>query len=86
MTEINDEILEVHTKNKMKDKGIIMEDERGPNDLDKIIQTLRQRVKELMAINESHQQLMGRVIQENEELKKDNKRLAKQISDYYNAR
>ena len=37
MTEINEDILEVHTKNKMKSKGIIMEDDRGPNDLDKII-------------------------------------------------
>ena len=29
---------------------------------------------------------MGRQIQENEELKKDNKRLAKQIDDYFNVR
>jgi len=86
MTEINDEILEVHSKNKMKAKGVSMEDERGPNDLEEIISTLRQRVRELMAINESHQHLMGKMVQENEELKKDNKRLAKQVSDYFNAR
>jgi hypothetical protein len=85
MTEINEEILEVHSKNKMKDKQKDMDD-RGDNDLEKTIQTLRQRVKELMSINTSHQQLMSKIIQDNEELKKDNKRLAKQISDYYNAR
>ena len=39
-----------------------------------------------MAINETHKELMGKLIVENEELKKDNKRLAKQIDDYFNAR
>jgi len=82
---INEEILEVHSKNKIKNKQKDMDD-RGDNDLEKTIQTLRQRVKELMSINTSHQQLMSKIIQDNEELKKDNKRLAKQISDYYNAR
>jgi len=86
MTEINEHILEVHSKNKMKAKGVSMKDDKGPNDLEEIISTLRQRVKELMAINESHQHLMGKMVQENEELKKDNKRLAKQVSDYFNAR
>tara|TARA_R100000963_G_C4568776_1_gene54539 strand:+ start:46 stop:303 length:258 start_codon:yes stop_codon:yes gene_type:complete len=85
MTEINEEILEVHSKNKIKDKGIDM-DNRGDNDLEKTIDTLRQRAKELMAINTSHQQLMGKILQENEELKRDNKSLSKQISDYFNAR
>jgi adenosine/AMP kinase len=86
MTEINEEILEVISKNKGKGKGLVMENEKGSNDLEEIISTLRQRIRELMAINESHQQLMGRMVQENEELKKDNKRLAKQVSDYFNAR
>ncbi len=85
MTEINEEILEVHSKNKIKNKGIDM-DNRGDNDLEKTIDTLRQRAKELMAINTSHQQLMGKILQENEELKRDNKSLSKQISDYFNAR
>jgi len=83
MTEINEDILEVHSKNKMKNKEI---DDRGDHDLERVIDTLRQRIKELMAINTSHQQLMGKILQENEELKKDNKSLAKQISDYFNAR
>ena len=85
MTEIKEEILEVNSKNKMKDKQKDMDD-RGDNDLEKTIQTLRQRVKELMSINTTHQQLMSKIIKDNEELKTDNKRLAKQISDYFNAR
>ena len=70
-----------------------MKDDRGELDLtkqiedkDELIKELRQRINELLAINKSHQQLMGRQIQENEELKKDNKRLAKQIDDYFNVR
>ena len=47
---------------------------------------LRQRINELMSINKSHQDLMGKQIVENEELKRDNKALAKQIDDYFNAR
>ena len=70
-----------------------MKDDRGELDLtkqiedkDELIKTLRQRINELMAINKSHQQLMGKQIVENEELKTDNKRLAKQIDDYFNVR
>ena len=50
------------------------------------IKELRQRINELLAISKSHQSLMGTQIQENDELKKDNKALAKQIDDYFNAR
>ena len=70
-----------------------MKDDRGELDLtkqvedkDELIKELRQRVNELLAINKSHQNLMCRQIQENEELKKDNKALAKQIADYFNVR
>ena len=70
-----------------------MKDDRGELDLtkqieekDELIKTLRQRVNELMAINKSHQELMATQIQENEELKRDNKILAKQIDDYFNVR
>ena len=74
----------------MKDDKVInlqqVKNDRGDNDLEKTIETLRQRVKELLAISGSHQELMGKLIVENEELKKDNKRLAKQIDDYFNAR
>jgi len=74
----------------MKDDKVInlqqVKNDRGDNDLEKTIETLRQRVKELLAISRSHQELMGKLIVENDELKKDNKRLAKQIDDYFNAR
>ena len=74
----------------MKDDKVInlqqVKNDRGDNDLEKTIETLRQRVKELLAINGNHQELMGKLIVENEELKKNNKRLTKQIDDYFNAR
>ncbi len=60
--------------------------QRENKDKSELISQLRQRVNELLAINKSHQNLMGRQIQENEELKKDNKALAKQIDDYFNVR
>jgi two-component sensor histidine kinase len=70
-----------------------MKDDRGELDLtkqteekDELIQGLRQRINELMAINKSHQELMAKQIQENEDLKRDNKLLAKQIDDYFNMR
>ena len=70
-----------------------MKDDRGELDLDKkvedqseLIKQLRQRITELLAISKSHQELMAKQIQENEELKKDNKALAKQIDDYFNVR
>ena len=74
----------------MKDDKVInlqqVKDDRGEHDLEQTIETLRQRIQELMAISANHRELMGKLIVENEELKKDNKRLAKQIDDYYNAR
>ena len=74
----------------MKDDKVInlqqVKDDRGEHDLEQTIETLRQRVKELMAINGNHKELMGKLIVENEELKRDNKILAKQIDDYFNAR
>ena len=47
---------------------------------------LRQRINELMSINKSHQDLMGKQLVENQELKRDNLALAKQIDDYFNVR
>ena len=74
----------------MKDDKVIdlqqVKDDRGEHDLEQTIETLRQRVKELMAINGNHKELMGKLIVENEKLKKDNKALAKEIDDYFNAR
>ena len=74
----------------MKDDKVIdlqqVKQDRGEHDLEQTIETLRQRVKELLAINGNHQELMGKLIVENEKLKKDNKTLVKQIDDYFNAR
>ncbi len=74
----------------MKDDKVIdlqqVKNDRGENDLEQTIETLRQRVKELMAINQTHKELMGKLIVDNQELKRDNKALAKQIDDYFNAR
>ena len=70
-----------------------MKDDRGELDMskqiedkDELIRQLRQRITELLAIGKSHQDLMGKQIQENADLKKDNKLLAKQIDDYFNMR
>ena len=72
---------------KITEKGIkITVADNYQDDKDTLVKTLRQRVNELMAINKSHQQLMAKQIQENEELKRDNKILAKQIDDYFNVR
>ena len=75
------------------DLEFTMKDYRGELDMtkqiedkDELSKELRKRVNELMAINKSHQQLMGKQIVENKELKEDNKRLAKQIDDYFNVR
>jgi len=74
----------------MKDDKVInlqqVKDERGQYDLEKIIQTLRQRVKELRAVNETNNVVAAKLVEENQELKLDNKRLAKELDDYYNAR
>ena len=74
----------------MKDDKVIdlqqVKQDRGEHDLEQTIETLRQRVRELMAINGTHKELMGKLIVDNEELKKDNKALAKQVDDYFNAR
>ena len=74
----------------MKDDKVInlqeIKNDRGDNDLEKTIETLRQRIKELLAISGNHQELMGKLIVENEKLKKDNKALVKQIDDYFNDR
>jgi len=74
----------------MKDDKVIdlqqVKNDRGEHDLELTIETLRQRVRELLAINGTHKELVGKLIVDNEELKKNNKALAKQIDDYFNAR
>ena len=74
----------------MKDDKVInlqqVKDERGEYDLEKIIQILRQRVKELRAVVETNNEVSAKLVTENKELKLDNKRLARELDDYYNAR
>ena len=54
----------------MKDDKVIdlqqVKNDRGEHDLEKTIETLRQRIKELLSISSSHQELMGKLIVENE--------------------
>ena len=70
-----------------------MKDDRGELDLtkqiedkDELIKPLRKRITELLAIGKSHQDLMAKQIQENADLKRDNKLLAKEVDDYFNVR
>ena len=57
----------------MKDDKVInlqqVKNDRGENDLEQTIETLRQRVRELLAISGTHKELMGKLIVENEKLK-----------------
>jgi hypothetical protein len=93
MTEINDEILEVHSKNKMKNKGIVMEDDRGELDLtkqiedkDNLIQELRMRVRDMLIISEQHRNILGEEIGRRKELEKEVKALKTQMSEYMSVR
>ena len=74
----------------MKDDKVInlqqVKDDRGEHDLEQTIETLRQRVKELRAVVETNNEVSAKLVTENKELKLDNKRLAKELDDYYNAR
>ena len=53
----------------MKDDKVInlqqVKDERGEYDLEKIIQTLRQRVKELRAVVETNNEISAKLVSEN---------------------
>ena len=93
MTEINEEILEVHSRNKMNDKGIIMEDERGELDLakqiedkNKLIQELRMRIRDMLMIGEQHRNILGEEIGRRKELEKEVKALKLQMSEYMSVR
>ena len=93
MTEINEEILEVHSKNKMKDKGIVMEDDRGDLDLtkqiedkDELIQELRMRIRDMLIISEQHRNILGEEISRRKALEKEVKDLELQMSEYLSVR
>ena len=93
MTEINEEILEVHSRNKMKKKGIIMEEDRGELDLtkqvedkDKLIQDLRMRIRDMLIISEQHRNILGEEISRRKALEKEVKDLKLQMSEYLSVR
>ena len=93
MTEINEEILEIHSRNKMKDKGIVMEEDRGESDLtkqiedkDKLIQDLRMRIRDMLIISEQHRDILGEEIGRRKELEKEVKALKLQMSEYMSVR
>ena len=93
MTEINEEILEIHSRNKMKDKGIVMEDNRGELDLtkqiedkDKLIQDLRMRIRDMLIISEQHRDILGAEITNRKKLEKEVRDLKVQMSEYLNVR
>ena len=93
MTEINEEILEVHSRNKMKDKGIIMEEDRGELDLtkqvekkDELIQELRMRIRDMLIISEQHRDILGEEIGKRKALEKEVKDLKLQMSEYMSVR
>ena len=93
MTEINEEILEVHSRNKMKDKGIVMEEDRGELDLtkqvedkDELIQQLRMRIRDMLIISEQHRDILGEEISKRKALEKEVKDLKLQMSEYLSVR
>ena len=93
MTEINEEILEVHSRNKMKDKGIVMEEDRGESDLtkqiedkDKLIQDLRMRIRDMLIISEQHRDILGAEITDRKRLEQEVKDLKIQMSEYLSVR
>ena len=92
MTEINEDILEVHSRNKMKNKGTDVDD-RGELDLteqiekkDVLIQELRMRIRDMLMIGEQHRNILGEEIGRRKELEKEVKALKLQMSEYMSVR
>tara|TARA_B100000519_G_C13880305_1_gene267962 strand:+ start:7 stop:297 length:291 start_codon:yes stop_codon:yes gene_type:complete len=86
-------IPEVHLKNKINNKGIIMEDDRGELDLTKqiedkdgLIQELRMRIRDMLIISEQHRNILGAEITERKKLEKEVKALKVQMSEYMSVR
>ena len=51
-------------------------EKKGDNDLEEIIQRLKDRIKELEAINESHRKLNGELRQELDDVRKASTRVS----------
>ena len=94
MTEINEEILEVHSKNKNKkhEEAEIIED-RGELDLskqmenkDELIQELRMRIRDMLMISEQHRNILGEEIGKRKALEKEVENLKLTLSEYMSVR
>jgi len=59
-------------------------DDRGYNDLERIIEKLRMSVRDLMMVNDKHRLMISQELQKNVELAKEIKELKKERSNYYN--
>ena len=86
-------IPEVHLKNKLIKKGIIMEEDRGELDLtkqvenkDELIQELRMRIRDMLIISEQHRDILGAEISKRKALEKEVKDLKVQMSEYLSVR
>ena len=86
-------IPEIHLKNKTRNKGIIMEEDRGDLDLtkqiedkDELIQELRMRIRDMLIISEQHSNILGNEISERKRLEKEVEDLKVQMSEYMSVR
>ena len=86
-------IPEVHLKNKTRNKGIIMEEDRGELDLtkqvedkDELIQDLRMRIRDMLIISEQHRNILAEEIAKGKKLEKEVKNLKLTLSEYMSVR
>ena len=86
-------IPEVQLRNKITNKGIVMEDDRGELDLtkqieekDELIQELRMRIRDMLLISEQHRSILGDEITNRKRLEKEVKDLKVQMSEYLSVR
>ena len=76
-----------------KNKGIIMEEDRGELDLTKrvedkdgLIQELRMRIRDMLIISEQHRDILGAEIGKRKALEKEVKDLKLSLSEYMSVR
>ena len=86
-------IPEVQSKNKVINKGIAMEDDRGELDLtkqiehkDALIQELRMRIRDMLMISEQHRNILGEEIAKRKVLEKEVENLKLTLSEYMSVR
>ena len=86
-------IPEIHLKNKLIKKGVIMEEDRGELDLTKqiedkdgLIQELRMRIRDMLIISEQHRNILGEEIGKRKALEKEVKNLKLTLSEYMSVR